>query len=171
MSVSVATRVVSASTRPLCAGVALAISLMCVLLGFAASTTPATGMTGMTGMTEMVSQSGMSGMSGMNDMGETATAAALTPVAAAMTMEMGGDGGPTMVSMCEIPCVTDIGGACAIAAGSAVAALLVLFLASRRNTFLGVLARVSPVFFVRRRRRDPTPWTVLSLSRLCVLRV
>ena len=159
---SVATRVVSALTRPLCAGIALAISLMCVLLGFGASTTSATGMAG---VTEMVSSARM------NDMGEAAAAAAVAPIAAAMTMEMGGDGGPTMASMCETQCVTDIGGACTIAAGLLVAALLVLFLASRRDTFLGLLARVGPVFFVRRRRRDPTPWTVLSLTRLCVLRV
>ena len=149
-------------TRPLCAGIALAISLMCVLLGFGASTTSATGMAG---VTEMVSSASM------NDMGEAAAAAAVAPIAAAMTMEMGGDGGPTMASMCETQCVTDIGGACTIAAGLLVAALLVLFLASRRDTFLGLLARVGPVFFVRRRRRDPTPWTVLSLTRLCVLRV
>ena len=162
---SVATRVVSASTRPLCAGVALAISLMCALLGVAASTTP------MAGMTSMTSTSGGSGMSDMGDMGEATVAAAVAPVAAAMTVEMGGTGGPTMTSMCESTCVTDIGGGCTLAAGLAVTALLALFLASRRDTFLGLFARVGPLFFVRRRRREPTPWTVLSLSSLCVLRV
>lgn len=162
---SVATRVVSASARPLCAGVALAISLMCAFLGGAASATP---MTGMTGTTEMVSASGVSGM---NNMVEATVAAAVVPVAAAMKVEMGGDGGPTMASMCESPCVTDIGGECAVAAGLAVTALLALFLASRRDTFLGLVARIGPLFFVRRRRRELTPWTVLSLSSLCVLRV
>lgn len=159
---SVATRVANASSRPLCAGIALAVSLLCALLGFGASTAPATGMTG------TISQSGMAGMDGMS---EATVEATVAPVTAAMTMAMGGDGGPSMASMCEFACVTDIGGACTVAAGLVVAALLVLFLASRRDTFLGLLARVGPVFFVRRRRRDPTPWTVLSLSRLCVLRI
>ena len=76
-----------------------------------------------------------------------------------------------MASMCGNPCVTDISGECAVAVGLAVAALLALFLASRRDTFLGLLARIGPLFFVHRRRRPPTPWTVLSLSSLCVLRV
>lgn len=161
MRVSIASRVVSASTRPLCAGIALTISLLCVLLGYAASNIPATDMTSTTGI------------SSMGDMGVATAAAAAAPVASAMTVDMGGDGGPTMALMCETPCVTDIGGGCTIAAGLAVAAvsLLVLFLASRRNTFLGLLARVGPDFFVRRRQRDPTPWTVPSLTRMCVLRV
>lgn len=159
---SVVGRVVGALTRPLCAAAALALALMCVLVGVAASPTP------MTGMTEMVSASGVSGM---DDMGEATVAAAVAPVAAAMTMQMGGDGGPTMASMCETPCVTDIGAACTIAAGLAVTALLALFLSSRRDTFMGLLARIGPLFYIRRRRQELTPWTVLSLSRLCVLRV
>ena len=159
---SVATRVVSASARPLCAGVVLAISLMCAVLGVAASTTPMPGMSGMVNA---------SGVSFMNDMGEATGAAAVAPVAAAMTLEMGGDGGPMMASMCESPCVTDISGECTVAAGLTVTAFLALFLASRRDTFLGLLARIGPLFFVRRRRRPLTPWTVLSLSSLCVLRV
>lgn len=163
---SVAPRVFSASTRPLCVGIAFAIALMCALLGFGASTTPGTG------VTEMVSQSGMSVMSDMSDMSEASVVAVVAPVVAAMTTDMGGDGAPTMASMCETPCVTDIGGACTIAAALAVAALSVLFLASRRDTFLGLFARVGgALFFVSRRRQEPTPWAVLSLSRLCVLRV
>ena len=147
MSASVATRVASASARSLCAGVALAMALMCAVLGVAASTTP------------------------MTDMGEATVGAIGAPVAATMTMEMGGDGGPTMASMCESACVTDISGDCTVAAGLAVTALLTLFLATRRATFLSLLARIGPLFYVLRRRRDPTPWTVLSLSSLCVLRV
>ena len=73
--------------------------------------------------------------------------------------------------MCDSPCATDIGGECTVPAGLAVTALLALFLASRRDTFLGLLARPSLLFFVRRRQQEPTPWTVLSLSSLCVLRV
>lgn len=160
---SVVAKVASDSTRPLCAGLALSISLMCALLGFAASATPATG------MTEMVSHTGMAGMPGSLDTGEASGAGA--PVAAWMEMDTGGDDEPAMSSMCGAPCVTDIGGACTIAAGLIIAALLVLFMASRRDTFVGLRARLGPVLFVRRRRRDPTPWTVLSLSRLCVLRV
>ena len=149
---SVVDRVVRASTRPLCVGVALAISLMCALLGVAASTPSMTG---------MINASSVSVMS----------EATVAPVAAAMTMEMGGEGGLTLASMCESPCVTDISGECTVAAGLAVTALLALFLASRRDTYLGLLARTGPLLYVRRRRRDPTPWTVLSLSSLCVLRV
>lgn len=160
--VSAAGRVVSTSARPLCAAVALAISLMCAVLGVAASTTP------MTGMTETVSASGVSGM---NDMGEATTAAAVVLVADAMTADVGGDDGPLMALMCQKSCVTDISGECTVAAGLAVAALLALFLASRRDTFLGLLARSGPLFYVPRRRGELTPWTVLSLSRLCVLRV
>lgn len=159
---TVATRVVSASARPLCAGVALAMSLMCGILGVAASTTP------MTGMTKMGNASLVSGMNGM---GEATVAATVAPAAAAMTAEIGVDGGLTLASMCESPCVTDLGGECAVAAGLAVTALLALFLASRRNTFLGLLARLSPLLFVRRPPQEPTPWTVLSLTSLCVLRV
>ncbi len=155
---SVAARVVSASARPLCAAVALAISLMCAVLGFAASTTSASG------MTEMV---GASSVSAMSDMGETAAA----PVAAVIQADVGGGSGPLMASMCENSCVTDISGDCIVAAGLAVIALLALFLASRRDTYLGLLARIGPLFYVRRRRWELTPWTVPSLSRLCVLRV
>lgn len=158
MYVSVVPRVVSATARPLCAGLALALALLCALLGVAAPTPSTTGMTGMTGIVSAA------GVSGLDDMGE-ATAAA------AMTMGAGRDGGPTLASTCETPCVTDIGGACTIAAGLAVTALSALFLASRRDTFLGLFARLGPLFYTRRRRRDPTPWTVLSLSSLCVLRV
>ena len=125
-------------------------------------------MTGMTGMTGMVSASGVSGM---NDMGEATVAAAVGPVAATMAAEVGGDVGLTLASMCESPCVIDISGECTVAAGLAVTALLALFLASRRDTVLGLLARIAPLFYVRRRRREPTPWTVLSLSSLCVMRV
>lgn len=150
MSVSVAPRVVSAWARPVCAAVALAIGLMCAVLGVAASTTPMTDMT---------------------DMGEATAEAIGAPVAAAMSMEMGGDDGPTMASMCESACITDISGDCTVAAGLAVTALLTLLMATRRDTFMSLLARVAPLLHVRRRRRDPTPWTVLSLSSLCVLRV
>lgn len=162
---SVATRVVSAWARPLCAGVVLAISLMYTVLGVAASTTPMTGMTGMTGM---VNASAVSGMNGTSD---ATVAAAVAPVAGAMKVEMGADGGLMLASMCESPCVTDIGGECTVAAGLTVTALLALFLASRRDTFLGLLDRSGPLSFVRRRWLEPTPWTVLSLSSLCVLRV
>ncbi len=155
MSTSVA-RVVSASARPLCVGLALAISLMCALLGVAASTPS------MTGMVNASSGSVMS---------EATAATAAVPVTPAITMEMGGEGGLTLAAMCETPCVTDISGECTVAAGLAVTALLALFLASRRDTFLGLLARIGPLFYVRRRRQELTPWTVLSLSSLCVLRV
>lgn len=155
MSVSVVARVVSASARPLCVGVALAISLMFALLGVAASTPSMTG---------MVNASTVSVVS------EATAAGAAVPVAAATTMEIGGDGG-LAVAMCESPCVVDISGECTVAAGLAVTALLALVLASRRDTFLGLLARIGPLFYVRRRRRELTPWTVLSLSSLCVLRV
>lgn len=164
MSMSVAVTVVRTSTRPLCAAVALAVSLMCAVIGVAASTTPMTGITGMTGMASAVSTSGVASI---NDKGEAAVAS----VAAARTMELGSGGGPTLASMCGSPCAPNIAGACAVAAGLTATALLALFFALRRDTFLGLLARIAPLFHVRRPRREPTPWTVLSLSFLCVLRV
>lgn len=159
---SVATRVVSASPRALCAGIVLAIGLMSAVLGVAASTTPMAGMTGMVNA---------SAVSGMNDRSGATVAGAVAPAAAATTAEIGVDGGLAWASMCESPCATDIGGECTVAAGLAVTALLALLLASRRDTFLGLLARLSPLFVVRRPRQEPTPWTVLSLTSLCVLRV
>lgn len=160
---SVATRVVGASSRLLCAvGVALAISLMYALLGATASTTPMPGMTG---------QVNASGVSPMGDLVEATGAAAVAPVGAATTVEMGAGGALMPASMCESPCVADISGACTIAGGLAAAALLALLLGTRRDTFLGLLARLGPLFSVRRPRHEPTPWTVLSLTSLCVLRV
>jgi hypothetical protein len=59
---------------------------------------------------------------------------------------------------------------CTNAAGLTPSTLLALLLASRRDTFMGLLARTRPRALPRRRRRQ-TPWTVLSPNSLCVLRV
>jgi hypothetical protein len=166
-------RVAGVFARPLCAAVALALSLMCAVLGAAASTAPMTVMS-ISDISGMTDAAGVAGASNMNDMGEAAVAAASAPVAAMtaeLVSEMARDGGPAMASMCATPCVTDIASACTVAAGLTVIAILALFLASRRDTFMGLLARTGPVLYVRRRLRDRTPWTVLSLSLLCVLRV
>ncbi len=76
-----------------------------------------------------------------------------------------------MVSMCDSACVTDVTEMCTLAAGLIVLTLMGLLLASRRDTFLGVLARIRTSPRAVRQRHEPTPWTVLSLSSLGVLRV
>ena len=87
---------------------------------------------------------------------------AAAPVASMMS--------PPMSSMCDMACVTDVSEMCTVAGGLTVTTLLALLVASRRDTFMGLLARTRPCALPRRRRRQ-TPWTVLSPISLCVLRV
>ena len=137
------------SQRALCAAIALALSLMCVVLAVTASTAP------MSGLTDMNDVPGMSVMAGIGE--------ATSAVAA--------EAGPAMASMCESACVTEVTDMCSLAAGLIVITLLALLLATRRDTFLGLLARVRTPTSTLRHRGLPPPWTVLSLSSLCVLRV
>ncbi len=85
---------------------------------------------------------------------------AASPIASVMSLPMS--------SMCDSACVTDVTEMCTVAGGLTVTTLLALLLASRRDTFMGLLARTRPCALPRRRQ---TPWTVLSPISLCVLRV
>lgn len=69
-----------------------------------------------------------------------------------------------------MPCVAEIADACTGAVGLTVTSLLALLLLRRRDRFVGLLAR-HRVAVARRVHESLTPWTVLSLSRLSVLRV
>lgn len=135
---------------------ALALSLTSSGLALAASTTP---------------------MTGMVDMAHPSTAAASTaaPAVAVGALTSGGTGGvvgevvrevspvasvmPPMSSKCDGACVTDVSEMCTVESGLTVTTLLALFLGSRRDTFMGLLARTRPPGLLRRPRRH-TPWTV-----------
>ncbi len=133
--------------------VALALGLTCVVLSLAASPSPASGMSGIAGI------EGMAGMAGM--VGAAATVEPEGPVDTATA--------PAMSGTCGTVCVTDVSQLCTIA-GLTLTTLLALLLATRRDTFLGLLARRrsrGP----RCRRRHQTPWTVLSPISLGLLRV
>ncbi|MDQ3104725.1 MAG: hypothetical protein M3Q87_05820 [Actinomycetota bacterium] len=142
----------------LCVAVALALSLMCAVLAFAASTVPMTGMTGIAGGSDISVVAGT---------GKAAVATAAGPVVG----DIVADAGPVMASTCDDACVTAVSDMCSFAAGLAVSTLLALLLAFRRDTFMGTLARNRPSALARRPRRKRTPWTVLSPFSLCVLRV
>lgn len=88
---------------------------------------------------------------------------AVSPVALDMSMPMS--------SMCDSACPTDASAVCTIAGGLTVTTLFLLLLVTRRDTFLGLLARARPRAVLRRRRRHRPSWTVLSPISLCVLRV
>ncbi len=75
-----------------------------------------------------------------------------------------------MSSLCDRVCLTGVGEVCLVASGLGVTTLLALLLASRRDTFVGLLGRTRPRALPRRRRRR-APWTVPSPVSLCVLRV
>ncbi len=75
-------------------------------------------------------------------------------------------------SLCETPCAGGTTGVlCGVAVALVVTSVLLLLLTSRRDTFLGLLARVRRAGLVRRRRRQRTPWLVRSPVSLGVLRV
>ncbi len=160
---SVALAVARLSRRGLCAAVALALSLTCIGLAVSASTTPMAGMVDMAGTSATgASMSAPAVTEGAFIGGQTGVAisAAVSPVASVM---------PPMSSMCDSACVINASAVCTIAGGLMVTSVLALLLASRRGTFLGLLARTRPRA-LRRRRRRHTPWTVLSPMSLCVLR-
>jgi len=73
--------------------------------------------------------------------------------------------------MCDRACVSEVTEMCTIAAGLIAITLMALLLAMRRDTFVGLLARIRTSQPTLRPRRQRTPWTVPSLSSLCVLRV
>jgi len=157
------------SRRGLCAAVLLALSLTCMVFAVAASTTPMTGMVDMADASTTAAATAApaaalgafaSGLTG-GGVGDVVREAA-SPVASVMSLPMS--------LMCDSACVTDVSEMCTVAGGLTVTTLVALLWASRRDTFMGLLARTRPCALPRRRRRQ-TPWTVLSPISLCVLRV
>ena len=74
--------------------------------------------------------------------------------------------------MCPDGCPTLATGVlCATVIGFVVTGVMALLLASVRNPFLGLLARVQRPGLARRRLRLGTPWLDLSPVSLCVFRV
>lgn len=142
------------SARMGCVAMAFALSLMCAVLGVAASTAS------MTDMGDLVSASG------------SAAPHVAVPVAGptAQAASLAQSPSPVIASMCDTSCAPGVTGMCTVAMSSVVS-VLVLFLASRRETFLGLLARVRRLMFALDPQRGRPPWTVLSLSSLCVSRV
>ena len=143
---SAAAGVARGSRRALCGAILLGLSLMCAALAVTASSDPMSGMSEMSGATAVV----------------TAPVAAARDSMAPMA---------PMSSACDSVCVSEVTDLCSLAAGLSVMTLMALLLATRRDTFLGLLARVRTPPSGPRRRSEPPPWTVLSLSSLCVLRV
>jgi len=170
VSTPVVARLARWSRRALCAAIALALSMSCIVLAVAASTTPMTGMADMADMADMAETSVTAAptvavgayTSGLTDGAIDVVSEAASPVASVMA--------PPMSSLCDSACVMGASQMRAVAAGLAVTSLLALLLASRRDTFMGVLERTRPRARPRR-RRPQTPWTVLSPISLCVLRV
>ena len=164
MSTPVVARLAGWSRRALCAAIALALSMSCIVLAVAASTTPMTGMADMaeTSVTAAPTVAVGAYTSGLTDGAIDVISEAASPVASVMA--------PPMSSLCDSACVMGASQMYAVAAGLAVTSLLALLLASRRDTFMGVLERTRPRARPRR-RRPQTPWTVLSPISLCVLRV
>ncbi|MEO5709151.1 MAG: hypothetical protein ABIQ59_04965 [Nocardioidaceae bacterium] len=109
----------------------------------------------------------MSAVSVMAGMGEVTAAMALGPA----VNDVAADTGPVINSMCDTACVTRVSSMCNVAGGLTVTTLLALLLASRRNTFMGMIARNGSPALSRRPRRDRTRRAVLSPFSLCVLRV
>lgn len=169
VSTPVAVKVARLSRRGLCAAVALALSLTCIVLGVAASTTPMTGMVDMAGTSATGAATAAPAVA-VGAYTSGLTNGAVGDVLGEAVSPVGSVTSPPISSMCDSACVTDVSQMCTIAGGLTVTTLLALLLASRRDTFLGLLARTRPRA-LRRRRRRQTPWTVLTPVCLCVLRV
>lgn len=148
--------------RPVGVLVALIVGLACTLLWLMALSAP--GMGGTADTRDTVAEPGVSIAVGLRDMSATAVQA---PAGAA---DLARDLGSAMTSMCDSTCVSDLTDTCALAAGLLLMTVMALLVGSRRDTFLGLVARL--------RRATPvppprwlTPWTSPSLSQLGVLRV
>ncbi|RYC07286.1 hypothetical protein [Nocardioides zhouii] len=135
----------------------------------------------MTDMIDMIDMTDMEGLAG------TVSAGASIPApAVAFGPSVGGQTGDAvgavvseavapvmsaMSSMCDNVCVADVSVVCMMAGGLSLLTLLALVLATRRNTFLALVARARPRDVLRRWRCHQPAWTVLSPISLCVLRV
>lgn len=133
----------------------LALGLMCTAWALAASSGP---MTGVNGTSEVV---------------EAAAADLSVVVTAAAGVS---SQSPVMASMCGGPCVgatsnVVCAGAAGLVVGLVVATVLVLFLATRRRTYLGLVARIRRSGLAERRPPGRQPWVVLRPGDLCIWRV
>jgi len=169
VSTPIAVRVARLSRRGLCAAVALSLSLACPVFAVAASTTPMAGMVDMavastTAATTAAPAAAVGFLThGLADGGvDDVVREAVSPGASVMSLSMG--------SMCDSACVTDVLEMCAVAGALTLITMLAMLIASRRDTFMGMLARARPRALPHRWRRQ-SPWTVLSPVSLCVLRV
>jgi len=121
VSTPLAVRVARLSRRGLCSAVALALSLTCIVLAVAASTTPPTDMVDMADASTTAALAVAVGAytSGLTDgtVGDVVREAA-APVASMMS--------PPMSSMCDMACVTEVSEMCTVAGGLTAIALLVL---------------------------------------------
>lgn len=157
VSTPVAIKVARFSRRALCAAITLTLSLTCIALMVAA---PTTHMTGASTAAPAIAVAHIGGL----------TEAAGGVVVREPALLFASVASPDMGSMCDSACITELSKACMVAVALTVLSLLALLLASRRDTFVQVLARHRPSAQARRRRRQ-TPWTVPSPISLCVLRV
>ncbi|MEJ7834416.1 MAG: hypothetical protein WKF79_15995 [Nocardioides sp.] len=164
----IAAQVARTSRRGLCAAIALALSLACMVFAVAAST-PMTGMIDMADASTTAATTAApaavvgSFASGLTDSKlDDVVREAVSPAASVMSL-------PTS-SMCDSVCVTGVSELCTVAGGLTLITMLALLVATRRDTFMGLLARTRPRALPRQRRLQ-TPWTVLSPISLCVLRV
>jgi hypothetical protein len=139
--------------RVLCTVVVLALGTVCTMLWVTSS---------------IVAPSHMSSMSSMSHVPDVDKVADETAwPAAALGVAAFSDG---LSRVCDMSCTAQVTDICTGVAGLSVSSLLALVLARRRDTFLGLLARHHTAL-ARRPHQFLTPWTVLSLSRLSVLRV
>ncbi|MBC7561248.1 MAG: hypothetical protein H7270_18335 [Dermatophilaceae bacterium] len=169
MSKPFAVQVARLSRRSLCAAVATALSLMCIVFAVAASTTPMTGMVDMAdASTSAPPTAAPAGADGA--FASAATGADVGVVVREVASPVTAGTSLPMSTMCDETCVTDVSQMCTVASGLTLTTVLALFLASRRGTFTGLLARIRPHALQRQWRRQ-APWTVLSPISLCVLRV
>ncbi len=154
--------VARSSRRALCALVAVTLGLLCAVL----VATMSTGTNAVSDMDEMAAMSSTALVS--------TTSAAAGPQAAAGAPALPppiDDAVSVVSSMCDTACVSEVTTTCALAAAAAIATLAVLLLAaSRRDTFLGLLARTPLTDRALPRGARAAP-AALSRSTLCVWRV
>lgn len=136
--------------RAVCGMCALILGLMCAVLAIDATSGGEVAMTGAVG-------------SSMDTTSVGPIFGAAAPVASAI---------PSMTAaMCDGVCIAEVSSGCAVGVGLIVTTVLVLLLATRRDTYLALQARSSTLTRGHQRRRHRTPWTVLTPISLCVLRV
>ncbi len=121
-------------------------------------------------MTGLTATSAHAAMAGMGESSEALGAAAAVTTAS-VADEITVDAGLAVASMCERACTSSVTSTCTAVVGLIVSSLLVLLLATRRDTVMRLLARLRTSARTLRPRRQRTMWTAMSLSSLCVLRV